>query len=96
MTLVRTLLELGSDISHQGWMKIKSEWTFGSPIELAHKLQAEKDHIAWKELTNQLIKLLLDEQKVKFEKMPTQGKLIKLDQYWIKKSNKKGILLLLE
>jgi hypothetical protein len=71
--MIRTLLELGSDSSHKGWMKIKDEWNFGSPIELAHKLQAEKDQIAWKELTNQLIKLLLDEQKVKFEKMPAQG-----------------------
>jgi len=71
--MIRTLIELGSDISHQGWIKIKNVWSFGSPIELAHKLQAEKDHIAWKELTNQLIKLLLNEQKARFEKMPTQG-----------------------
>lgn len=77
--MIRTLIELGSDISHQGWIKIKNVWSFGSPIELAHKLQAEKDHIAWKELTNQLIKLLLNEQKARFEKMPTQGTFVNHD-----------------
>ncbi len=71
------MIQLGSNISQQGWMKIKNIWSFGSPIELAHKLQAEKDHIAWKELTNQLIKLLLNEQKARFEKMPTKGTFVK-------------------
>jgi hypothetical protein len=68
------LLDNGANIDRKGWIQISNVWKFGTPLELAFQLLSEKDTVIWKNSVQNLINILLENQKQLSLNMSEEGK----------------------